>query len=486
MRLLMLPTLISVLFLLANGTSQAAEEEQLRTWIDRSGQHRTEASFVESKDGKVTLKKKDGATISVPLENLCKADQEYVQQHAAGRQQPDPTEATDPFAAKPQPSGSKKMLSEKEEGSSGRSAGNTDPSGGKKSSVANSSDAKEIIVTGVGTDPEKAVQNAFSQAIEQTVGLLVESETVVKNDQLIHDEILTFSRGYVEKYEVIRRWQEEGLHHAKIRAVVAKDKLVEKLRGIKVAVREVSGELPARQFEFDAKNEEQAGNMFKKAMADFDMVKLTKVEIVGKPDITRENANAKVHVKIKISPDMDAWRNFSQSVRPILAKTAIRRAALTQSHSSRSSDADLLKRQIEGNGILVAFFVNIRNSGEQKQWEVFRVPETLKGAIESKASSVHCRLVCALQDDKHNDLTRITVLRNGNYYDNSSLGEVLKCHGYDYPLTEDIWWVSPGWRNSDYDTVFEKETTMEISLDDLGKLAQTVAFLEEDIDTKKR
>ena len=33
-------------------------------------------------------------------------------------------------------------------------------------------------------------------------------------------EILTFSRGYVEKYEIAKRWQEEGLHHATIRAVV--------------------------------------------------------------------------------------------------------------------------------------------------------------------------------------------------------------------------------------------------------------------------
>ena len=96
-------------------------------------------------------------------------------------------------------------------------------------------EAKEVIVTGVGTDPDKAIQNAFSQAIEQTVGFLVDAETVVKNDQLIRDEILTYSRGYVEKYEVVKRWEEDGLHHATIRAVVARDKLVEKLTGMKIA-----------------------------------------------------------------------------------------------------------------------------------------------------------------------------------------------------------------------------------------------------------
>ena len=132
------------------------------------------------------------------------------------------------------------------------------------------------------------MQNAFSQAIEQTVGLLVDAETVVKNDQLIRDEVLTYSRGYVEKYEVVKRWQEDGLHHATIRAVVARDKLAEKLKGMKIALADVSGDLAGRQIKFDFKNEEQAAEMFKKALADFDMTKLTTVEIVGKPEITRE------------------------------------------------------------------------------------------------------------------------------------------------------------------------------------------------------
>ena len=38
-RLFMLPALIAVLFLLANGNSQAAEESQFRTWTDPSGEH---------------------------------------------------------------------------------------------------------------------------------------------------------------------------------------------------------------------------------------------------------------------------------------------------------------------------------------------------------------------------------------------------------------------------------------------------------------
>ena len=92
--------------------------------------------------------------------------------------------------------------------------------GREKPKPAGSAQVKEVAVTGIGTDPDKAVQNAFSQAIEQTVGVLVDAESVVKNDQLIRDEVLTFSRGYVEKYDVVKRWEDGGLHHATIRATV--------------------------------------------------------------------------------------------------------------------------------------------------------------------------------------------------------------------------------------------------------------------------
>ena len=212
----------------------ASQQTELRTWTDRAGLHRTQAVFIESKGGTVVLEKKDGARIRIPLESLSDADREYVR--SFGEQLPEENRAEERVPDVPRNRTGKQPLPQ----------------------------PKDVIVTGVGTDPNKAVQNAFSQAIKQTVGVLVDAETVVKNDQLIHDEILTFSRGYVEKYDVIRRWQEDSLHHATVRAVVSRDKLIEKLRGIKIATREVGGDLAARQIDFDVKNEEQASEMFKR------------------------------------------------------------------------------------------------------------------------------------------------------------------------------------------------------------------------------
>lgn len=54
----------------------AAEQ---RTWTDNTGKFSVEAELVEVKDGQAVLKRSDGKTVSVPVNRLSKADQEYVQ-----------------------------------------------------------------------------------------------------------------------------------------------------------------------------------------------------------------------------------------------------------------------------------------------------------------------------------------------------------------------------------------------------------------------
>ncbi len=49
-----------------------------RTWSDSTGKYTTEAQFVEFKDGKVQLRKRDGTVVFLPVERLSQADKDYV------------------------------------------------------------------------------------------------------------------------------------------------------------------------------------------------------------------------------------------------------------------------------------------------------------------------------------------------------------------------------------------------------------------------
>ncbi len=53
------------------------------TWTDRSGEHRTEAAFMDFKEGKVTLEEGRHGRITVSLESLSDADRQYVK-HRSG------------------------------------------------------------------------------------------------------------------------------------------------------------------------------------------------------------------------------------------------------------------------------------------------------------------------------------------------------------------------------------------------------------------
>ena len=478
-----LPLFVGTLRLAAGqeAAANAPDQPQLRTWTDRSGEHRTEASFVEMK---VTLKKKDGTTVTVPLSSLSEADQEYVKCHTSGDEL-----ASEPTEEEAQTVKPKQRGPSSRRGSSGNVA-EISLSGGRKSTSAALPEVKEVVITGVGTTTERAIQNAFSHAIEQTVGVLVDAETVVKNDQLIRDDILTYSRGYVETYEVVKQWRDDSLHHATIRAVVARNKLAEKLRGMRIAVHEVAGDLASRQFDFDAKNEKQAAEMFGKALADLDMTKLTKVVIPGKPEIVREGENAKVRIKVRISPDLQQWRTFSPTLRGILTKVATRHAATTLHHDSSEfgsssfegafgKPGEQLKNQLRGEGVLIGLLTNVSANGDKAQWEVFRVPEPIGEAVKAANSGIRYQLVCSLLDDQGHGVVRTAEPMEEKGFDENSPHESV------YPL-DNPWWIGPVWnRHGSIKTLFDTELVVALANEDLNKVAKTVVFLEKDTKHEK-
>ncbi len=54
----------------------------VRTWTDVTGRHRTEAEFIELRDGKVRLQERNGRTVDVPIGKLSRADRETAARSA--------------------------------------------------------------------------------------------------------------------------------------------------------------------------------------------------------------------------------------------------------------------------------------------------------------------------------------------------------------------------------------------------------------------
>lgn len=67
--------------------------------------------------------------------------------------------------------------------------------------------AKNITVTGIGMTEAEAVNDALRSAVEQGVGVLIDSETIVEKNQVLKDEIYANSKGFVNQYKIIASQQ---------------------------------------------------------------------------------------------------------------------------------------------------------------------------------------------------------------------------------------------------------------------------------------
>lgn len=108
------------------------------------------------------------------------------------------------------------------------------------STVANAT-TETVTVTGYGATVDAATKNAWQVAISQVVGTIIDSTVVVENDQLIKDEVLAFSKGFIQKYDVVGQSSQNGLIAIEIKAVVTTEQLENKLVEIGVHSVDVDG-----------------------------------------------------------------------------------------------------------------------------------------------------------------------------------------------------------------------------------------------------
>lgn len=90
-----------------------------------------------------------------------------------------------------------------------------------------------VNVSGLGATPEAAEKAALINAVQQAVGLYLDSETLIRNEQVVFDSILSLSDGFVTKYDVKsapRKRISDGLFETTITAVVQKGKVGAELK----------------------------------------------------------------------------------------------------------------------------------------------------------------------------------------------------------------------------------------------------------------
>lgn len=113
-----------------------------------------------------------------------------------------------------------------------------------------------IFSGNVSSARKQALINAQRNAVEQGVGLILDSQSVMANYQIIKDEVLTSSQGFVSKYTVISegRTPDNSAYRVKIKAEVSESLLKDKLSALRILHKKMGNKRVMVIYQTDNKN----------------------------------------------------------------------------------------------------------------------------------------------------------------------------------------------------------------------------------------
>jgi hypothetical protein len=134
-----------------------------------------------------------------------------------------------------------------------------------KAQDAQSTKSIEVIGTATIFDDiamarDVAIKYALRTAVEQAAGLILSSESIVENFQLLNDSVYTQSQGFVRDYKVLTELRSGDLYRVVVRATVSVELLRDQLQNMGVLM--VQKGMPRVMFFLAEQNIEQSKPQF--------------------------------------------------------------------------------------------------------------------------------------------------------------------------------------------------------------------------------
>ena len=176
----------------------------------------------------------------------------------------------------------------------------------------------DVVATGYGTTVREATKAALRSAVEAVVGTMVDATTLVENDKLIEDEILTYSAGMIAGAKTIGepKKSSDGIYAVKVKASVRKGKLEEKLRAASAVNVALDGADLFAQMTAAKENLADAETMIKAVLAKH--ISCVVAEPIpgenGKSPIDLDPKTGEVVVNVRVRIDQAKYTQFVDEV----------------------------------------------------------------------------------------------------------------------------------------------------------------------------
>jgi len=393
----------------------------------------------------VRIRQTDEKTFVIPLSKLSEADRKHVQMLTAS-----PKDS--PFTADP-----------------------LSTSG--KARPASSQTTQTVIVEGVGLTADAALEDAYRQAVRQVMGAVVDAVTLIKNDELIEDKVLTYSDGFITRYDKLSERRTDGLTRVRIAAVVKRRSLIEKLSAANVTMTKLDGKNLFAELKTQLDAESSTAALLRRALAGFPLNCLT-VGVERKPEIlSKDEEKAKLRFHVRYEADLEAYDAFVARITQMLDKVALRKGEFSLV-GSRTTDEqkrpgyDLNDRtgqrlwpikippykdmaQYESlpndrGEFVIAVNVQRTSAFDRSDWKYFVLDRAVKSIVASSAAVVpYTRLTLVDSADQDIAVTRFPAMAvySSQWRFNASLVSPAGSLGYQsqfrgvytYPKPESGW-----------------------------------------------
>lgn len=225
----------------------------------------------------------------------------------------------------------------------------------RKGDEKTNSKIKTVVVEGVGDSSENAVKDAQRNAVNQVVGVLIDSKVMVKNDKLIEDKILTLSNGFVKTSKVISQNKSGKLFKVKVEAVVEVTGIENILKKEKlIATGLVDGEGLLGKSERKEEVIKNGAKMLREKMKGFPMNVLD-IQLNEKATkiLKNEGGTSTVQYEISVKPNLENYKIFSKQLIQILDKIAISKTDGTLEFTPAKNSSSNEKGKIEKGKIYI-------------------------------------------------------------------------------------------------------------------------------------
>lgn len=126
-----------------------------------------------------------------------------------------------------------------------------------------------VSVTGVGSTFEEAKQDGFVRAVEIIVGAVMLTDTQVKNNKLVREDIIKHSAGYIDDYTVTKKVVGTNQVTLSMDVKVRDSKIAERVLNVASSQAKVNGDRLSTQYQSYMKNRATGDQLLNKILSDY-------------------------------------------------------------------------------------------------------------------------------------------------------------------------------------------------------------------------